>query len=86
MYSNDFQEIVNFRRSNRKFDPDINMPDEVMEKSLERAILSPNSINMQLWEFYWIKSKDAGVFINLADRNFSVKIRFLGINLGFAND
>ena len=57
MYSNEFQEIVNFRRSNRKFDSDINVPDQVIEKSLERAILSPNSSNMQLWEFYWIKSK-----------------------------
>ena len=57
MYSNEFQEIVNFRRSNRQFDSDINVPDQVIEKSLERAILSPNSSNMQLWEFYWIKSK-----------------------------
>jgi nitroreductase len=27
----------------------------VIQKSLERAILSPNSSNMQLWEFYWIQ-------------------------------
>jgi nitroreductase len=25
--------------------------------SLERAILSPNSSNMQLWEFHWLKTK-----------------------------
>lgn len=56
MYSREFQEIVNFRRSNRKFDPDVNVPNEVIERSLDRAILSPNSSNMQLWEFYWIKS------------------------------
>ena len=59
MLSNEFQEIVNKRRSNRKFDPAIEVPDEVIQKSLERAILSPNSSNMQLWEFYWIKSEDA---------------------------
>jgi nitroreductase len=58
MYSNEFQEIVNFRRSNRSFDPIIPIPDEVIQRSLERAILSPNSSNMQLWEFYWIKSED----------------------------
>jgi nitroreductase len=29
-----------------------------MQKSLERAVLSPNSSNMQLWEFYWIKSDE----------------------------
>lgn len=59
MYSTEFQEIVNFRRSNRAFDPAVEVPDEVIQKSLERAILSPNSSNMQLWEFHWIKSKPA---------------------------
>jgi nitroreductase len=57
MYSTEFQEIVNFRRSNRSFDPSVEIPDTVIQKSLERAILSPNSSNMQLWEFHWIKSK-----------------------------
>ena len=57
MYSNEFQEIVNYRRSNRVFDPTIEIPEEVMRKSIERAILSPNSSNMQLWEFHWIKTK-----------------------------
>ena len=57
MYSNEFQEIVNFRRSNRAFDPSIEVPEEVMRKSIDRAILSPNSSNMQLWEFHWIKTK-----------------------------
>lgn len=51
-----FDEIIQRRRSNRKFDPNIEVPDEVIKRSLERAILSPNSSNMQLWEFYWIKN------------------------------
>lgn len=55
----EFQKIVDFRRSNRSFDPEIAVPDEVIQVSLERAILSPNSSNMQLWEFYWINSKEA---------------------------
>lgn len=50
-----FDEIVHKRRSNRKFDPAIEVPNEVIQRSLERAILSPNSSNMQLWEFYWIQ-------------------------------
>jgi len=50
-----FDEIVHKRRSNRKFDPNVEVPNEVIHKSLERAILSPNSSNMQLWEFYWIQ-------------------------------
>ena len=58
MFSKEFDEIVNFRRSNRKFDPNIEVPNEVIQKSIERAVLSPNSSNMQLWEFYWIHSKE----------------------------
>ena len=58
MLSNQFQEIIDRRRSNRKFDPLVKVPDDVIKRSLERAILSPNSSNMQLWEFYWIKNKE----------------------------
>jgi len=56
MYSNEFQSIIERRRSNRSFDPSVPVPDEVIQRSLERAILSPNSSNMQLWEFHWINS------------------------------
>lgn len=53
-----FEKIVIKRRSNRYYDQTIQVPDEVIQRSLERTILSPNSSNMQLWEFYWIKSRD----------------------------
>lgn len=56
MLSNEFQTIVDYRRSNRAFDPAIDVPNEVIQRSLERAVLSPNSSNMQLWEFHWIQS------------------------------
>ena len=59
MLSEKFDEIVRRRRSNRRFDPNFVVADEIIEKSLQRAILSPNSSNMQLWEFYWIKSEEA---------------------------
>jgi nitroreductase len=58
MLSDQFQQIIDFRRSNRKFDPTVKVPEEVIKRSLERAILSPNSSNMQLWEFYWIHSDE----------------------------
>ena len=58
MYSNEFQAIIDRRRSNRRFDPLVEVPDEVIKRSIERAILSPNSSNMQLWEFYWIKNEE----------------------------
>lgn len=56
MYSNEFQNIVDARRSNRAYDPAIEIPDDAILKSLHRAVLAPNSSNMQLWEFHWIKS------------------------------
>ncbi len=55
MSNNYFDDIIEKRRSNRRFDPNVEVPNEVIQKSLERAILSPNSSNMQLWEFYWIQ-------------------------------
>lgn len=57
--SNTFDKIIERRRSNRIFDRNIAIPDDVIQRSLERAILSPNSSNMQLWEFYWLKSEEA---------------------------
>ncbi|MFN5911524.1 MAG: nitroreductase family protein [Bacteroidota bacterium] len=57
MYSNEFQSIVNYRRSNRAFDQEVEVPSDIIQRSLERAVLSPNSSNMQLWEFHWIQSK-----------------------------
>jgi len=56
--SSSFQEIILKRRSNRYYDQSVKVPDDVIQRSLERAILSPNSSNMQLWEFYWIKSEE----------------------------
>jgi nitroreductase len=53
--SSSFEEIIQRRRSNRKFDANVEVPDDVIKRSLERSILSPNSSNMQLWEFQWIK-------------------------------
>jgi nitroreductase len=58
MLSEAFNEIVERRRSNRKFDTEVQVPEEVITRSLERAMLSPNSSNMQLWEFVWIRSEE----------------------------
>jgi len=46
VYQEAFEAIVNSRRSNRSYDPAVEVPDEVIKKSLELAILSPNSSNM----------------------------------------
>ena len=58
MLSEEFQKIVDLRRSNRSFDSNTEVPEEVIEKSIERSILAPNSSNMQLWEFQWVQSED----------------------------
>lgn len=52
-----FDAIVHQRRSVRKY-TDEAIPDDVVTRSLERALLSPNSSNLQLWEFYRVKSPD----------------------------
>ncbi len=54
-----FDKIVDNRRSYREFYSEFKMSDAVVKNSLERAIKAPNSSNMQLWEFYRIKSKKA---------------------------
>jgi nitroreductase len=53
-----FKEIVKNRRSNRQFSADIEVDDHVILSALELAQLAPNSSNMQLWGFYWVKSAE----------------------------
>lgn len=60
-----FDEIVNYRRSVRIYDEQ-DFDTEAVTRSLQRALLSPNSSNMQLWEFYRIctpeKKKEAAYY------------------------
>jgi nitroreductase len=53
-----FEQIVRSRRSMRIYSNEIEYNPEVVKKSLELAILAPNSSNMQLWEFYRIRSEE----------------------------
>ena len=52
-----FDTIVNSRRSVRKYDNSKPLDPEAVKRSLERAVLSANSSNMQLWEFYRVKDE-----------------------------
>ena len=47
-------EILNYRRSVRIYDPEKSLDPEKVKHCVELATLSPNSSNMQLWEFYHI--------------------------------
>lgn len=50
-----FKELVNARRSVRKFTSE-KIPDHIVEECLDMALLAPNSSNLQTWEFYRIKT------------------------------
>lgn len=52
-----FTELVANRRSCRIY-TDEKIPEKVMNKCLDLALLAPNSSNMQPWEFYWVRSKE----------------------------
>ncbi len=54
----EFFEVINRRRSVRDYTEEV-VPDLVIEKALEAAILAPNSSNTQTWNFYWVKSNEA---------------------------
>lgn len=50
----DFESVVRTRRSTRIFNDDP-VPADVIRRSLELAMLAPNSSNLQPWEFYWVR-------------------------------
>lgn len=53
-----FDQIVNARRSIRIYDDKAPFDGEAVKRSLERAVLAPNSSNLQLWEFYRVHTPD----------------------------
>lgn len=55
--SEEFFKVIENRRSIRVFQ-DIDIPNEVIEKSLDAALKAPNSSNLQTWKFYRIKDKE----------------------------
>lgn len=55
----EFEHIVRSRRSMRKYDQTASYDPEIVKKSIELAMLSANSSNMQLWEFYRIRTPEA---------------------------
>lgn len=54
----EFFEAIKARRSVRQFKTE-SVPDDVIWKSFEAAILAPNSSNTQTWNFYWVKTQEA---------------------------
>lgn len=53
-----FDELIQYRRAVRVFEGAEEFDKTVVKRSLERAVLSPNSSNMQLWEFVHVTNPD----------------------------
>ena len=53
-----FSDVVNYRRSVRKYDPNKPIDANIVKHCIEQATLAPNSSNMQLWEFYHVTGPD----------------------------
>ena len=53
-----FDQLIDFRQTNRRFDSERAVPDGVIEKGIRHATLAPNSSNMQLWEFHWVQDAE----------------------------
>ncbi len=52
-----FRALLEHRRSIRNYLPE-QVPDDVIKRCIESATLAPSSSNLQLWEYYHVKSKD----------------------------
>jgi nitroreductase len=63
-----FEEIINYRRSVRYY-KDVPIDPEKVQHCLELASLSPNSSNMQLWEFYHITDPETLKRLSIACLN-----------------
>ncbi|MEZ5008583.1 MAG: nitroreductase family protein [Chitinophagales bacterium] len=53
-----FDKVVKERRSVRIYDEQADWDEGAVTRSLERAVLAPNSSNLQLWEFYRVISPE----------------------------
>lgn len=56
--TNNFNDIVNGRRSIKQYDPTVKISREEMTEILEQASKAPSSINMQPWRFLVIDSDE----------------------------
>lgn len=63
------EEILEHRRSVRKYDPDKPVDSEEVKRCIELATLAPTSSNMQLWEAYHIT--DAAILGKLSKACFN---------------
>lgn len=53
----EFMKVVESRRSVRLY-RDVPVPEDVVQKCIDVALLAPNSSNLQPWEFHWVRSPE----------------------------
>jgi len=53
-----FSEVVDKRRSIRKYDTNKPIDANIVRQCIEKSTLAPNSSNMQLWEFYHVTNPE----------------------------
>ncbi|QLK86807.1 nitroreductase family protein [Staphylococcus sp. 17KM0847] len=56
--NNNFDDILNGRRSVKLFDENVKIPHEEMDEILRQATKAPSSINMQPWRFVVVESEE----------------------------
>jgi len=54
----DLFEVIESRRSIRRFDPAVDVPPETVERLLNAAILAENAGNRQPWHFYVVRDPE----------------------------
>ncbi len=54
----DFWQVIESRRSIRRFDPAADVPPEMVERLLSAAILTENAGNRQPWHFYVVRDPE----------------------------
>jgi nitroreductase len=60
----DFWQVIENRYSVRDFEPDVDVPPEVVDRVLQAAVRAPSAGNRQPWHFYVVR--DPGVQKDLA--------------------
>ena len=56
---NDFNEILESRKSVKGFDPNYKIPHDEMNEIISKATKAPSSVNMQPWRFVVVESDEA---------------------------
>ena len=56
MNEGEFEKVVRSRRSVRVY-TDEPIPEQIMRRCLQLAVLAPSSSNLQPWEFYWVRDR-----------------------------